>query len=67
MWNQNESMLDRSIRGIIGLALLIGAIFALSGIWQWVVGIIAAILLITGITGICPGYKLFGVSTGGQQ
>lgn len=66
MWNQNENMLDRSIRGVIGLALLAGAILALTGIWQWVVGLIAVILLITGVTGICPGYKVLGIRTGGK-
>jgi hypothetical protein len=67
MWNQNENMIDRSIRGIIGIALLIGAFIGLAGVWQWVVGIIGVILLATGITGICPGYKVLGIRTGGED
>jgi hypothetical protein len=67
MWNQNENMIDRIIRGVIGVALLAGAIFALVGIWQWVVGLIGVILLATGITGICPGYKVLGIRTGGTD
>lgn len=55
MWNQNENMLDRSIRGVIGIGLLTGAVLGLAGIWQWVVGLIGVILLVTGVTGVCPG------------
>jgi hypothetical protein len=64
MWNQNENMLDRGIRGVVGVALLGGAIFGLAGIWQWVVGLIGLILLATAATGICPGYKVLGIRTG---
>jgi hypothetical protein len=67
MWNQNENMIDRIIRGVIGIALLAGAIFGLVGIWQWVVGLIGVILLATAITGICPGYKVLGIRTGGTD
>jgi hypothetical protein len=66
MWNQNENMIDRAIRGVVGIALLGGAVIGLAGVWQWVVGLIGAILLATGITGICPGYKLLGIRTGGE-
>jgi hypothetical protein len=66
MWNQNENMIDRVIRGVIGIALLVGAVIGLVGVWQWVVGLIGVILLATGITGICPGYKVLGVRTGGD-
>jgi hypothetical protein len=66
MWNQNENMTDRIIRGVIGVVLLGGAIVGLAGIWQWIVGLIGLILLATGITGICPGYKVLGIRTGGE-
>jgi hypothetical protein len=66
MWNQNENMLDRSIRGVIGIALLVGAAVGLAGVWQWVAGLIGLILVATGITGICPGYKVLGIRTGGE-
>jgi hypothetical protein len=67
MWNQNENIIDRVIRGVVGIALLGGAVVGLAGVWQWVAGVIGAILLATGITGICPSYKLLGIRTGGKS
>jgi len=59
----NESTVDRIIRVIIGVVLLAVAIWAMTGFWAWVVGIVGAVLLITGLTGFCALYKIFGIST----
>jgi len=61
---KNESSLDRIIRVI--LAAVIAVLYftgVLSGTWAIVLGILAVILLITGLIGFCPLYKLLGIST----
>lgn len=59
----NENTTDRIIRVILGLALLAIGIFAVQGTLAWVLGIVGGIVTITGITGFCLLYKVFGVST----
>jgi phosphate/sulfate permease len=66
MLTPNENTTDRIIRGIIGVALLLGAFLALAGVWQWVVALIGVVLLVTSITGVCLAYKLFGINTRGE-
>lgn len=54
----NVGKTDRVIRFILGSAI-VGA-----GVWlgSWL-GIIGAIPILTGLTGRCPSYLLFGFST----
>lgn len=62
MFEANESKLDRTIRVIIGLALLL--IFFVnpdsSSRWMALIGLLP---LITGIVGICPIYAMYGETT----
>jgi hypothetical protein len=62
MFTINESNLDRAIRIFLGLSLLI-ATTLLFGIWQWVFGAASVFLLLTGITGFSPLYRLLVVNT----
>lgn len=61
---QNESNIDRIIRGVLGAVLLYlyftKAVAGSLGIVALVVGVIA---LITAVTGFCGIYKLLGIST----
>ena len=60
----NESAWDRIVRVVLGLALLylwVGGV--LSGAVAIVVGIVGIILLITGLVGFCPLYRVLGFST----
>ncbi len=60
----NEGTLDRTIRAIAGAVLLaLGLIQAVSGIWLWIVVIVGALLLITGLVGFCPLYTLLKINT----
>lgn len=63
MLRQNESVLDRTLRAIIGIALIVVTVTALSGVWQIIAGIVAAILLVTAAVGFCPLYALLHIST----
>ena len=48
------------IAAVIGIMYLAGYIV---GAIALVLGIIAVLLLVTGITGYCPAYSIFGIST----
>ncbi len=63
MFTVNEGALDRIVRVGLGLALLLVALLALSGVWQLVAGGAGLILLITGAVGFCPLYSILRVST----
>ena len=61
---KNESGLDRIIRVIA--AIVIAVLYftgVISGTWAIVLVILGAILLVTGLIGFCPLYKLLGIST----
>jgi hypothetical protein len=60
----NEGMLDRTLRVIVGLAIIASPL-GLYGIenanpWGWV----GLLPLVTGLWGFCPAYKVLGVNTG---
>ena len=63
----NEGKTDRIIRLVLGVLLLAVGLWPLNGLQAAVGGIVVAvvglILLITGITGYCALYSLFGIST----
>ncbi|BBP45195.1 membrane protein [Thiosulfatimonas sediminis] len=55
----NVGLLDRSIRIVLGAALIALAYFDIIGVW----GYIGAIPLFTGLVKWCPLYTLLGVQT----
>lgn len=59
---KNESNIDRLIRVIVGIVLLVLVAFT-SGAVQVILAVLGAILLATGIIGFCPLYKLFKIDT----
>ncbi len=67
MFKRNEGILDRIVRVTLGLVLLPTGLFLLGGLQGSVLGLVltglGAIGLITGATGVCPTYNLFGFST----
>ena len=54
---------DRVIRILLGIGLILYAIFGLKGSTQYIVGVIGLIPLLTGLFRYCPLYRLFGWST----
>ena len=62
MFTINESNIDRAIRIFMGLFLLVVTTL-LFGVWQWVVGIVATILIVTGVTGVSLLYRLMDINT----
>jgi uncharacterized membrane protein YuzA (DUF378 family) len=59
MSGPNESNLDRVIRVVVGIAAL--ALFFVGPRTPW--GLLGLVPLITGIVGVCPLYRLVGLST----
>jgi phosphate/sulfate permease len=60
---KNMGMTDRIVRAIVGIGLFLLPFLVVTGVWQIVFWILAAILLITALIGICPAYLLFHFST----
>ena len=54
----NIGVIDRSIRIIVGIALLAWAILG-GPVWAW----IGLLPLLTGAVRVCPAYSLLGIST----
>lgn len=60
----NESLADRIIRSIVGVALIVlGLLGVATGAWTYIFYVLGAILLVTGIVGFCPLYRIFNFST----
>ena len=57
--NKNVGGLDRTIRIIVGLALIAAAATGTIGLWGWV----GVVPLMTGAMGWCPPYALLGLNT----
>lgn len=67
MFKRNEGIIDRTLRVVLAIVLLSVGLFWLGGLQGNVPGLIVAgvglLPLITGLTGFCPLYVLFGIST----
>lgn len=63
MLKQNEGLLDRIIRIVIGVVLLLVGMYLLTGVGQTIVLIISAVALITGAVGFCGLYAILSIST----
>ena len=59
MLKQNEGMIDRVLRVIVGLALISMVFTGLQTPWGW----IGVVPLLTGLVGSCPVYSILGLST----
>jgi hypothetical protein len=64
---QNEGLVDRIIRIVLAGVLLLGGYVWLVGAWQTVAYVVGVISLITGLTGFCGIYKLFGMHTNNKE
>ena len=60
---KNEGKLDRSLRIIIGAALVSLVFVGPQTVWGWV----GLVPLITGLVGNCPAYSLFGLNSCGLR
>jgi hypothetical protein len=67
MFKRNEGTLDRIARLALGIVLLPTGLVLLGGmqgnVWGLLVALPGVIGLVTALTGFCPTYVLFGIST----
>jgi len=60
----NVGSADRIVRVVLGLALLALGLFVIpGGVWGWILIVIGAISLVTGLASRCPAYALFKINT----
>jgi hypothetical protein len=60
----NEGPIDRLVRIALGIGLLVAAAAGwVAAPLVYVVWLVTAIALVTGVTGFCPTYVPFGIST----
>ncbi len=60
----NVGSLDRTIRGLVGAALILLGIFGvLNGTWAIAGYVVAAIALLTGTMRYCPLWSVFKINT----
>ena len=63
MFKMNESLLDRALRVIVGLALLVWFMVDHgAGFWHYA-KLIGLVGVFTGLVGTCPMYWVLGIST----
>lgn len=57
--SKNEGAIDRTLRVLVGLALLSLTVVGPQSLW----GLIGIVPLLTGLVGFCPLYRVLGIST----
>lgn len=55
----NVGGVDRVLRIVVGLALILGALSGSLGAWAW----IGVLPLLTGVFRYCPAYRFMGFNT----
>jgi hypothetical protein len=56
---KNIGCIDRVLRVVLGLALIVLAVAGVIGVWGWV----GVVPLATGLLRFCPAYTLLGLNT----
>jgi hypothetical protein len=59
----NEGTLDRTIRVIVGIALVSLVFVGPRSYW----GLVGLVPIATGLTGFCPLYRILGIDTCGHR
>lgn len=59
----NEAGWDRAARVVLGIVLLIVGFGVIGGTAGVIVGVVAFVPLLTGLSGWCPLYSVFGFRT----
>lgn len=57
--SRNVGGIDKILRILIGIALIVLALTGTIGVWGW----LGVLPLATGLFNFCPAYKLIGINT----
>jgi hypothetical protein len=60
---KNEGTVDRALRVVAGVALLVIGFAVVGGTAGTIMGIVGLVPLLTGLVGWCPLYSVFGIRT----
>jgi hypothetical protein len=60
----NVGVWDRLLRFVVGIVLIAVGIWLVAEWWRWILIVIGAILVLTGLFGWCCIYSVFGINTG---
>jgi Protein of unknown function (DUF2892) len=63
MFKTNVGGIDRGLRVVLGIALLIFWYLSPDLGWRWLPLILGLVALITGLVGTCPLYSILGINT----
>ncbi len=62
--SRNENGIDRWVRVVIAIAAVVAAgAVGFGTVGAWILLVVGAIMLVTAVTGFCPLYRIFGLST----
>ena len=59
----NEGSIDRALRVVLGVALVVIGFVAVGGGAGTVIGVIGFVPILTGLSGWCPLYSVLGINT----
>lgn len=63
----NEGSVDRALRVVLGIALVLIGFVAVGGGAGTVIGVIGFVPILTGLSGWCPLYSVLGINTCRRQ
>ena len=59
----NMGRTDRTLRLVAAAVLVALVLFVTDGALDWVLGVVAVVLVVTSFVGTCPAYLPFGIDT----
>ncbi|HSV94433.1 MAG TPA: DUF2892 domain-containing protein [Spirochaetia bacterium] len=59
----NEGEIDRLVRTVLGVIMLLVGYSVGTGVWQVALYVLGGVMVVTGLTGFCVIYKILGIST----
>lgn len=63
LFEKNVGKIDRELRGILGILILLVSFFLLNYPINYIIGLIGLLLLLTSIFGTCGLYSLLKINT----
>ncbi|RIH87083.1 hypothetical protein Mterra_01265 [Calidithermus terrae] len=57
---------DQRIRYVLAVAFLLIAFFGVNGVWQWVFGLLGAVMVATAGLNFCPVWAALKINTRGK-